>query len=259
MANESTGAFFDRVTMAEYAALAFGVGSDGKPSDRFEGGIYAGRGTAWERIAEGDSASGARLIPVRAGKVFVRWCREETLSGTWSGPPPDNAGELPRWAPAAGPWWVSDNMAELIVRRTTERFGEDGDSGRVAREFSAVKHEWGSDMRGVIVCRTKIPIRVLVGVGRPVLTTAPDASGPLPLGDRDLQYVILTEHPRRTFRAHEFFELVHLCRSTELVRWWKKAAILSGRGRPMNGQPPTGPRPADAGGYPGGVTRVPPA
>lgn len=252
------GALFGALTVIDYAGLAFGVGGDGKPSAGFEGGVYAGRGTVWERPAEGDSAAGARLVPVRAGKVFVRWCDWQALCGAWTRKPPANADKLPRWAPAAGPWWVSDNQAEMIADETVKRFGgPGGDSGQIAREFCAVKYEWGSNMRGVLVCRTKVPLRVLIGVGRQVQTKAFGASQPASLGDRDLQYVLLTELPRGTFRAHEFLEVVRICRSTEFVAWWRDAQILSRRGRARAGAPPIGVRPSNAGGYPSGVKRAP--
>lgn len=249
--------YFATLTVDDYASLAFGIGDDGRPDPTFEGGVAAGQGSAWRR--SGDGAAQARLVPVRAGKIFVRWCPRLAGSGVWRGRPPDNAAGLPNWAPAAaGPWWVSDNLADMIVGQTRARFGEGGDTGLVAREFSAVKYQWPNDMGAVVVCETIAPIRVLVGVGRPVVTQNPSTLVVETFDDRQLQYVVLTQWPRGQFRAHEFFRLRHICLAVEFGAWWTQTDILGARGRLRRGMAQArSPRPAGAGGYPTGVVRPP--
>ena len=49
-------AHFETISVSDYAAFAFGI-SGGKPDPAFEGGIFAGKGTAWQRgPAKGDGA-----------------------------------------------------------------------------------------------------------------------------------------------------------------------------------------------------------
>ncbi|MDX2022319.1 MAG: hypothetical protein SF187_18935 [Deltaproteobacteria bacterium] len=57
--------YFATITLADYAGMAFGADPTGKPSASFEGGVYAGKGTTWERRAEADTAANARLVPGR--------------------------------------------------------------------------------------------------------------------------------------------------------------------------------------------------
>jgi len=97
-------------------------------------------------------------------------------------------GQADTWQTAAkGAWWVTDNMAERIVQATVKQFGPRGDSSQIARQYAQVVTKW-SDMQRVVVCRTTRPIKVLFGVGRPVVGVPNVAPG---LSD-ELQVVILT-------------------------------------------------------------------
>lgn len=217
--------YFSTITFSDYAALAFGIDQTGTPGAAFDGGIYAGQGTAWQRKNEQDTAAAARLVVVTPPKVFVRWFDSSALTAARNDPKSPVA-----WAKAAGPWWSSDAMADLIVNQTRAKFGDRGDSGLVSREFSAVKYEWNSDMRGVIVCELTRPIRVLLGVGRPVTTTDPKDNSVRTLGDdRELQCVILTQYPRGTFRAHEFMRPLFFGASTDFTAWWHQENITAKR------------------------------
>jgi hypothetical protein len=234
---------FDSLTIADFVAQAF---------EQQVGGIFSGVGTrhavADQEARQRAKAAGqvspesfarARLVPVAAGKVMVRWCRSTCL-GNFA-------------AAAGGLWWSSDGIADRIVRETVRKLGPRGDSGQIARVVSAVHHEW-SDLGAVVVARTTRRIKVMVGFGRPVTTVLPDSGQPAVLGEgKDLQFMMLTS-PGRVFRGHEFLQQLYLGSSTAFTEWWttnnpaaqrRAATIQAARdGRPI------------AGGYPSGVVRT---
>src|SRR5438552_8532988 len=164
--------FFDALTVNDFVAEAFA-----QPV----GGIFAGVGTAHAKAdqetrqkakAAGavppESYARARIVPVGAGKVMVRWCKSSAIGS---------------FAHAAGGlWWSSDDIADRIVRETVHKLGPTGDSGHVARVVSAVRHDW-SDLGCVVVVRTTRPVRVMVGFGRPVMTSLPGSGDSVRLGD----------------------------------------------------------------------------
>jgi len=215
-----TADYFATVTVEDYAARAFG---------QKEGGLYAGVGTAHARtdadtrkrmkglgLLPDESFSRARLVPVGPGKVFVRWCDRAKLHSFE--------------AAAGGSWWSSDNVADGIVDETNRRFGPGGASGVVSRQVSAVHHDW-SDLGGVVVVRTLLPIKVLVGFGRPVITALPGTGRPALLGDgSDLQFMILTTWDGR-FRGGEFLQPLFLGPDTAFTTWWLRNDLVGRRRR----------------------------
>jgi hypothetical protein len=231
--------YFRTITIADYAEKAFAAE---------EGGLLAGVGTRYARtdadtrqrlktlgLLPADSFARARLVPVAAGKVFVRWC-DRSRAGRF-----EDA--------ARGAWWSSDNVADGIVEETARRFGPRGDSGVVAREVSAVHHAW-SDLGGVVAVRTSWPIKALVGFGRPVITRWPGTQQPVLLGEgKDLQFMILTCWEER-FRGNEFLEPLFLGQSAAFTEWWLRHDLVGRRRQAAQGAP------LGAGGYPKGVVRT---
>lgn len=226
----------NQLTIDDYARIAFSL----DPGGFGAGGVYAGPlGNApdakpWHEnyVNPGDRevTARARLLSVPVGKVFVRWARG-AAQNTWT------------WA-AAGAWWVTDNMADRIVTRTVQRFGQRGDSSLVARQYAQVAESW-SDMGTVVVCRTTRPIKVLFGVGRPVAGVAsvtPD------LRD-ELQVVILTTvaSPKNSFdnkdprnRSHfigdQFMTKLWLGSSSAFTTWWQQEGIVGARRTAQRGR-----------------------
>jgi hypothetical protein len=218
----------NQLTVDDYARLAFSIGPEGFG----EGGVYAGPldhapdAQPWHsdyvNPSDPQVSARARLLPVPVGKVFVRWARSDCLR-SWT-------------HAAAGAWWVTDNMANRIVTETVRRSGRHGDSNVVARQYAQVKQQW-SDMVTVVVCRTKRPIKVLMGVGRPV----PGIPGTDPDTRDELQVVILTTvaSPKNTFgrdpgnRFHfigdQFLEKLWLGSSTAFTDWWERSQIVDRR------------------------------
>lgn len=218
----------NQLTVDDYARIAFSLGPEGFG----EGGIYAGPlqsapdAQPWHdsyiNPDDREVTARARLLPVPVGKVFVRWARSSTIR-TWTDA-------------AAGAWWVTDNMADRIVSQTASRFGRMGDSSVLARSYAQVKHAW-SDMGAVVVCRTTHPIKVLMGVGRPV----PGIPGADPNTRDELQVIILTtiaspknsfeRDPRNRFRfiGDQFMEKLWLGSSAAFTDWWQRAQIVDRR------------------------------
>jgi hypothetical protein len=213
-----SGNYLTQLSVADYVSLAFDVP---------EGGIFPGAqspharadaGTVSRMKAEGlppvESVSRARLVPVAPGKIFVRWCSSEATGFQ---------------AAAGGIWWSTDNIADQIVRLTQKRLGPNGDSGRIVREVSAIRYEWKTDLRQVVVVRTKVPINVLIGFGRPVKSVDPLTRQEITLGDgHDLQCVILTRWQGQ-FRGDELFEPLFQRSSTEFTRWWAAQNLVGQR------------------------------
>jgi hypothetical protein len=237
------GDFLGALTIADFVADAF------EPA---VGGIFSGVGTQHARAdwaaRQGAKAAGqvvpesfarARLVPIAAGKVMVRWCHSRCL-GSFEGA-------------ARGLWWSSDDVADRIVRETVRRYGLNGDSGEIARIVSAVHHDW-SDLGAVVVVRTTLPMKILVGFGRPVTTVLPGTGQQALLGDgRDLQFMMKTTHDK-VFRGTEFLQQLFLGSSRSFTRWWtehnpagqrRAATIAAARAGQITG-----------GGYPSGVTRT---
>jgi hypothetical protein len=148
--------------------------------------------------------------------VFVRWASSRTRAD-WK-------------KAAAGIWWVSDAMADFIVEKTIKVAGREGDTSPVARQYAQVDSGWG-DMGAVVVCRTTKPIKVLVGVGRPV-SGVPTVSAGL---SNELQVIILTtiaspkDPKRRTFLADQFMHNLWFGSSRAFADWWLRSAIVNRR------------------------------
>ncbi len=215
----------NRFSLDDYAAQAFSL----DPTSRTgfgEGGVYAGpianspTAQPWHSsYSAPDNAAvraRARLVTIATGKVLVRW------AGTGTGAD---------WKSAAGGiWWTSDNMADYIVQKTLNLYGRQGDTRNIARQYAQVKNDW-SDMGTVVVCKTIRPIKVLIGVGRPVLGVPVAASD---MGN-DLQLVILTsvsspkDRKRRTFIGDQIMENLWLGTSSAFTDWWLRAAIVNRR------------------------------
>jgi hypothetical protein len=210
------GEYLNDLTIDDYAKDAF---------EQPVGGIFSGVGTkhalataADRQQAKADgkrvlpeSFARARLVPVAAGKVLVRWCKSAAMSQF-------------EWA-AGGLWWSSDNVADRIVQATVQKHGARGDSGLVAREVSAVRHDW-SDLGGVVVVRTKWPIKVMVGFGRPVVTALPGSGLPALLGEgRDLQFMMKTTVDG-VFRGSEFLQQLYLGSSVAFTEWWTTSNLV---------------------------------
>jgi hypothetical protein len=239
----SIAEFFDSLTVNDFVTEAFA-----QPV----GGIFAGVGTAHAMADQAartkakaageippESYVRARIVPVGAGKVMVRWCKSSALGS---------------FAHAAGGlWWSSDGIADRIVRETVRKHGPSGDSGQVARVVSAVRHDW-SDLGGVVVVRTTRPVRVMVGFGRPVMTSLPGSGDAMWLGDgKDLQFMMITRPGGGPFRGQEFLQQLFLGSSTAFTAWWtannpvaerRAGTIAAAAGSTVGG------------GYPAGVVRV---
>jgi hypothetical protein len=170
---------------------------------------------------------------------MVRWCHSRSL-GSFEGA-------------ARGLWWSSDAVADRIVRETVRKLGPDGDSGEIARVVSAVHHAW-SDLGAVVVVRTTLPVKIMVGFGRPVTTVLPETGLPALLGEgKDLQFMMKTTHDK-VFRGGEFLQRLYLGSSRAFTRWWtdhnpaaqrRAATIAAAKAGQIKG-----------GGYPAGVTRT---
>lgn len=249
----ATAALLQHLTIDDYAREAFCVHPDG--NDGFvQGGVYAGPLSAasdaqpWygQYNAPGDRSvtARARLVQVPPGKVFVRWASSRTLSGGWK-------------AAARGVWWVTDNIAERIVQETLSRSGKRGDSSVIARHFGNVGYTWTgaagepegvvpgtykSDMAAVVVCRTTAPIKVLLGVGRPVVNPTGPVMKDETIDSRELQVVMLTtiSSPKNSFdskdpknRFHfigdQFLTNVYFGPSATFTDWWLRSAIVDRR------------------------------
>jgi len=208
--------YLTQLTVDDYVKLAFDVTTGGMFPGAQSPHARADAAAVRQMKAGGqlprESISRARLVPVAAGKIFVRWCSSDAKDFQ---------------AAAGGKWWSTDNIADGIVRLTRQRLGPDGDSGRIVREVSAVCYEW-SDLRQVVVVRTKVPINVLIGFGRPVQSKDPDTGAAVTLGDgKDLQCVIPT-YWEKQFRGPEIFEEPLFLRSSSaFTRWWAEKAFVS--------------------------------
>ena len=76
-------------------------------------------------------------------------------------------------------------------------------------------------MKGVIVVRTTWPIDVLIGFGKPVVTTLPFSGLPFVLGDgKDLQLMMLTTW-QGEFLGHTFLKELYRGTSTGVMEWWR--------------------------------------
>lgn len=215
----------DQLTIDDYARLAFSLDPD-SPTGYGAGGVYAGQledapdGKSWQGAyrnpADRQVTARARLVSVPAGKVFVRWAKGHTQT-SWT-------------SAAAGAWWVTDNMADRIVRETVRRFGRRYSSSIVAREYAQVDSSW-SDMRTVVVCRTTRPIKVLLGIGRPVSGVQVNSPS---LRDA-LQVVILTtiaspnDKKRRPFIGDQFMTKLWIGSGVAFTEWWLGQGIVEGR------------------------------
>lgn len=242
----ATASLLQTLTIEAYAREAFCLDPD-SPTGFVQGGIYAGplhagRDAKPEHAkynAPGDPSisARARLLPVAQGKVFVRWAASRTLAAGWKGA-------------AAGVWWVTDNIAERIAEQTARRYGPYGDSSRVARHFGNVGYTWTgapgeppyagppgtykSDMGAVVVCRTTRPIKVLVGVGRPVVNPIGPQMIPETIDSRELQIVMLTtiaspEGDRRRFIGDQFLECLFFSSSAAFTGWWRQKRLVERR------------------------------
>lgn len=226
----------DQLTIDDYARIAFSLEpidpSDPNSTGFGAGGVYAGPlesapdGKPWHENyrnpMDREVTARARIVQAPAGKVFVRWARGSTQS---------------EWKQAAsGAWWVTDNMADRIVKETVRRFGRRGSSALVAREYAQVDKSW-SDMNAVVVCRTTRPIKVLLGIGRPVhgiLVHSPHLKDAL-------QVVILTSVPspkssfeqggkkRFHFIGDQFMKDVWVGSAVAFTDWWLSQGIVDGR------------------------------
>lgn len=220
----ATSDLIQTLSLDDYAAQAFSLDAS-SPTGFGQGGIYSGPiakaadAKPWhaQYACPGNAnvAARARLVSVGPGKIFVRWA--SSTSGDWK-------------RAAGGIWWVSDAMADFIVDKTVKLSGRTGDTSPVARQYAQVDTGW-SDMRAVVVCRTTKPIKVLVGVGRPV------AGVPIVTGgvSGELQVIILTtiaspkEPKRRAFLGDQFMQNVWFGTSRAFADWWLRAAIVNRR------------------------------
>jgi hypothetical protein len=221
----ATANLLNTYTLDQYATLAFSLDAK-SPTGFGTGGVYAGPITKapeakpWysQFACPGNSNmhARARLVSIPVGKIFVRWAKSETR-GDWK-------------AASGGIWWVSDNMADYIVRKTSALAGGAGDTSPIARQYAQVDNNW-SDMGTVIVCQTTFPIKVLVGVGRPVIGV-PSVASDIPDG---IQVIILTaitspkDPSRRRFIADQFFEKLWLGSSRDFTYWWLHQNFISKR------------------------------
>jgi len=218
----ASASLLNSFTLDQYATQAFSL-DPSSPTGFGQGGVFAGPITKapgaqpWhsQYQAPGNAkiSARARLVTIGAGKVFVRWASSRT-SGSWK-------------AAAGGIWWTSDAMADFIVDKTVNLSGREADTAPVARQYAQVDAGW-SDMSTVVVCRTTQPIKVLVGVGRPVAGVPAVAAGL----SNELQVIILTAiaSPKgRTFIADVFMDKLWLGSSRAFTDWWLRAAIANRR------------------------------
>lgn len=237
------GDYLSKLTIADFVAAGF------EPE---VGGIFAGVGSQYARADQAgrlqartagqivpESFSRARLVPVAAGKVMVRWCNSRFLANF--------AGA------ASGLWWSSDDVADRIVRETVSKLGPTGDSGQIARVVSAVHHAW-SDSGAVVVVRTTMQVPLMVGFGRPVTTQLPDSGLAAVLGEgKDLQFMMKTVHDK-VFRGSEFLQPLYLGSSSAFTRWWTEHNPAAHRRAATIAHAKT--NPTVGGGYPKGVVRT---
>lgn len=207
--------YLTQLTVEDYVSRAIDVDAGGIFPGANSPHARADAATVRQMKAAGkgpiESISRARLVPVAPGKVFVRWCDSKATQFETA---------------AGGIWWSSDNMADGIVRLTRDRLGPHGDSGRIAREVSAIDYKWPTDLRQVVVVRTRVPINVLIGFGRPVASHDPRTGKAITLGDgKDLQCVILTRWDNQ-FRGNDLFEMLFLRSSSEFTSWWYESKMV---------------------------------
>jgi hypothetical protein len=221
----ASASLLNSLTLDQYASQAFSL-DPSSPTGFGQGGVFAGPITKapgaepWhaQYQAPGNAkiAAKARLVTIGPGKVLVRWASSQT-SADWK-------------AAAGGLWWVSDAMADFIVEKAVGLSGREADTSPVARQYAQVDSSW-SNMGTVVVCRTTQPIKVLVGVGRPV------AGVPTVVGgfSNELQLVILTtiaspkDRQRRTFIGDQFMDKLWFGSSRGFTDWWLRAAITNRR------------------------------
>lgn len=226
----STACYINKLTLDEYAREAF-IYEQGVVID--QGGIYAGHTSKYADPKDPKIHAHSRLVTVAGGKYFVRWVNSHIK--TW-----DEA--------ANGNWWTSDNCVQRIATETVKRYGPVADSSTVAREFSNVGYTWRgdqgdfgakgtyrSDMKKVVICRTKFPVQVLTGLGRAV--TNPTATGSnyqaltdVTLDSKEPQVVILCSvGADKTFRGVEFLDNVWFGSSVGFTAWWQTNNPLRAR------------------------------
>jgi hypothetical protein len=228
----TNGDYLNHLTLYHYAAEAFCFDPN-EPSGYGQGGIYAGTTSEFASPNDKPMPARARLVKIAPGKLFVRWADSKALE----------MGELGWHEAAGGAWWSSDRGADQIVQETVARSrgSSHGDSSPVAREFSNVGYtsadgSYRSNMGAVVVCRTRFPITVLVGVGRPVINRTRTANGSFQLVElpgEELQVVMMTRwrdrkvpdseadwRKRLPFRGTEFLEKVFFGSSSQLTHWW---------------------------------------
>jgi hypothetical protein len=236
--------YLNHLSIDDYASEAFGFDSSA-PSGYRQGGIYAGdvAGPGASRDManlhqyrdpnDRPVAAKARFVNIAPGKLFVRWVDVRFRGEGWE-------------RAASGAWWSSDNMAEQIMRATIARFGKHGCSSMLAREYSNVGYTWEgkdksrefgpkgeyqSSMTWVVACRTTVPIKVLIGIGRPVINIRPAGRGQFKLQEMasdSLQVVMLTTW-KGQFRGKEFLERAFFGSTVEFTRWWQQYEPVQSR------------------------------
>ncbi len=221
----ATADLINSLSLDDYATQAFSLDPN-SPTGFGAGGIYAGplskapQAKPWhaQYACPGNARvhARARLVTIGPGKVFARFADSRTR-GDWR-------------RAAGGIWWVSDSMADFIVNKTVERGGRTGNAAPFARQYAQVDTSW-SDMGVVVVCRTIRPIKVLVGVGRPVAGVPAVTTS---MSD-ELQVIILTtiaspkEPSRRTFVGDQLMQKLWFGSSGDFTDWWLRAAIVNRR------------------------------
>jgi hypothetical protein len=243
----ASAALLNTLSLEAYAREAFCLDSN-SPTGFVQGGIYAGPLHAGRDAkpeyakysAPGDKpiSARARLLSVAPGKVFVRWAGSHTLGKDWK-------------AAASGIWWVTDNIADRIALHTAKKYGPYGDSSSVARHFGNVGYTWTgapdepgyagaagtykSDMGAVVVCRTTMPIKVLVGVGRPVVNPIGPQMIAKTVDSGELQIVMLTtisspnDAHRRSFIGDQFLTCMFFSSSAAFTGWWRQKGLVDRR------------------------------
>jgi hypothetical protein len=235
------------LTLHDYAKEAFCIDTEMQSDTGYsQGGIYAGDRSPYAAPGDKPMPASARLVAVAPGKVFVRWVDRRFQGQPWQ-------------KAAEGAWWMTDNIADRVVQTTARKYGAFGDSGIIARHFGNVGYTWSddehaslpyagkpgtykSDMSYVVACRTTRLIKVLVGVGRPVVNqTLLDPavpSGriePVKVDSGELQIVMLTtirspKDPNRSrFIGDQFLDNVFFGPSNEFTHAWLRAGIVQGR------------------------------
>lgn len=250
----ASAALLNQLTVDDYAREAFCMDAS-STSGFVQGGVYAGPlhvgrdGSPEQRKynAPGDKlvSARARLVTVVPGKVFVRWVNSHMLStATWK-------------AAAEGIWWMTDNIADRVVDETIKRFGPHGSTGTVARHFGNVGYTWRetdtesykgapgtyrNDLGAVVVCRTTKLIKVLIGVGRPVVNPTGPQMQNVSVDSGELQIVMLTtisspngsdrandQSTRRRFIGDEFLTCLFFGPDFSLPAWWLRNNIVDRR------------------------------